>query len=413
MPICSSKVNPLKGLVMPSRPNFDTSSADFYTNLPPLDRFLDVANPDRYVDAPEDWYVLITDVVGSTQAIAQGKYKEVNMVGASSIISVLNALNLAEIPFIFGGDGASLLVPPHAFQTAREALLSLKPLAREAFNLELRVGAVPVSVITQRFSLQVAKIRLTPYCNQSSFIGGGLTYATDLVKENEAYQFFKDGDYPADLSGLECRWQDIPSLHGHTVSLIVSALASDGQSNETIYQPILAKIQTIYGDEHLYRPVTPQALNLSFNPQKLISEVKAKKHDKPWWQQLLWVLRLMAENLLGLYFMVFKKQMGSMPWGSYKEDVCAASDYQKIDDVLRMVIAGTPAQTQQLEAFLDQERQAGKLVYGIHVSDRALMTCMIMGRRDHHIHFIDGADGGYALAARPLKEQLKVLSEKL
>lgn len=381
------------------------SSANFYTNLPPLSRFIDLANPTLYTNVPEDWYVLITDVVGSTQAIDQGKYKEVNLVGASSIIAVLNALEMAAIPFVFGGDGASLLVPPWALHNAREALLSLKALARSAFQLELRVGVVPVAVVTQRCPLQVAKIRLTPYCSQSSFIGGGLTYATHLVKKDERYQLLQESKHPADLRGLECHWQDIPSLHGQIVSLIVKALPTGGQRNEVLYQQVIKAIQTIYGSEQRYRPVTPEALNLCFNPRKLILEVRAKTQGRARWLRLLYLVRVLIEILVGRYFIVFNVRVGQMQWGRYREDLCAASDYQKIDDALRMVISGTSSQTHELKAFLEAQRQDGRLVYGLHMSDRALMTCMFMSRRDHHIHFIDGADGGYALAARDLKRQ--------
>ncbi|MEL7510048.1 MAG: DUF3095 domain-containing protein [Cyanobacteria bacterium J06554_1] len=385
------------------------SSADFYTNLPLLDRFLDLADPDLYTDVPEDWYVLITDVVASTQAIDQGRYKDVNIVGASSIIAVLNALDMTEIPFVFGGDGASLLVPPWALHAAREALLSLKTLARKVFQLELRVGVVPVSVVTQQYPLRVAKLRLTPYSSQSSFIGGGLTYATNLVKKNERYQLNKEGQHPANLQGLECHWQDIPSLHGNMVSLIVSALPSCGQSNEALYQKVIKAIQTIYGDEQSYRPVTPDALNLTFNPRKLISEVKAKTQGKARWLQILHLIYVLIEIFVGRCFIAFNVKFEKIQWGRYKEDLCTASDYQKIDDALRMVISGTSSQTNKLETFLEQQRQDGTLIYGMHVSDRALMTCMFMGRRDHHIHFIDGADGGYALAARNLKGSVTTL----
>jgi hypothetical protein len=98
---------------------------------------------------------------------------------------------------------------------------------------------------------------------------------------------------------------------------------------------------------------------------------------------------------------------GDVEWGRYKADVRAASDYQKIDDALRMVIAGSPDQTEQLVRYLEDRLEQGHLVYGIHVSDRALMTCLIMDRRDHHFHLIDGADGGYALAAQRMKARLQ------
>ena len=78
------------------------SSEDFYTRLPALKQFLDLANSNSYVDALCDWYVLVMDIVASTQAIVNGKYKEVNLLGASSIIAVLNAANLTELPFVFG-----------------------------------------------------------------------------------------------------------------------------------------------------------------------------------------------------------------------------------------------------------------------------------------------------------------------
>lgn len=46
-------------------------------------------------------------------------------------------------------------------------------------------------------------------------------------------------------------------------------------------------------------------------------------------------------------------------------------------------------------------------MYGLHQSDSALMTCSLFSLEEsEHIHFIDGSDGGYALAARQLKQQL-------
>ncbi|MGK7928621.1 MAG: DUF3095 family protein [Spirulina sp.] len=43
------------------------------------------------------------------------------------------------------------------------------------------------------------------------------------------------------------------------------------------------------------------------------------------------------------------------------------------------------------------------------MSERALMTCLVSSGEDYHVGFIDGADGGYALAAKGMKQQLKNL----
>ena len=49
----------------------------------------------------------------------------------------------------------------------------------------------------------------------------------------------------------------------------------------------------------------------------------------------------------------------------------------------------------------------GELNYGIHVSDTALMTCLVESAGDYrHVHFIDGGDGGYTLAAREMKTRI-------
>ncbi|WP_017300088.1 DUF3095 domain-containing protein [Nodosilinea nodulosa] len=384
------------------------ASDQFYADLPPLEQFLELANPRNYVEAPQDWYALITDVVSSGQAIARGQYKEVNVLGASSIMAVLNAAAPLDVPFVFGGDGALLLVPPSAVHAAREALLGIRALAHDSFGLDLRVGIVPLAVLESKQAVRVAKFRLSPTYCQASFIGGGLTYATDLVKTDPAYRLNVPGDRAvANLAGLECRWQDIPSPGGHTLSLIVAALPSGGYVNEFLYSEVLETIQSIYGEGDSYHPVSLAALKLSLNPQRLKAEAKARASSPQWRDRVTYTAGAYLESLLGLGLMRFDVQAGGVEWGRYKADVRAASDYQKIDDMLRMVIAGSPAQTEQIVAYLDDRLAQGHLVYGVHVSNRALMTCLIMDRRDRHFHLIDGADGGYALAAEQLKAQLQ------
>jgi hypothetical protein len=64
---------------------------------------------------------------------------------------------------------------------------------------------------------------------------------------------------------------------------------------------------------------------------------------------------------------------------------------------------------------------AGKVVqddespflYGLHRQDAAVMTCFAPSPADNnHIHFIDGARGGYARAATSLKEMIALSEAK-
>ena len=61
--------------------------------------------------------------------------------------------------------------------------------------------------------------------------------------------------------------------------------------------------------------------------------------------------------------------------------------------------------------MLERYRQEKILVFGIHPAPSALITCIISDYDMDHVHFVDGSDGGYALAAAELKRQLNDLEK--
>src|ERR1700730_18342674 len=94
----------------------------FYRSIPVFRGFTSLMDPALYSPLPDDWSVGLADVVGSTQAIAQARYKAVNMAGAAVIAAVTSALEGREVPFVFGGDGASFAVSRQDAVRARDAL---------------------------------------------------------------------------------------------------------------------------------------------------------------------------------------------------------------------------------------------------------------------------------------------------
>jgi len=389
----------------------------FYTDLPVLDNFLDIANSINFKSVPTDWYIIITDIVGSTQAIEAGRYKEVNLIGACSIIAVLNIAGKLELPFVFGGDGAAILIPPSLFSKAQQALLATRQRAMTEFGMELRVGAVPVVDVTvARYDVKVAKIWVSENYYQAAFTGGGLSYATQLIKNPVSAQLYNysntTGNVKADFSGLECRWQDIPSKHGETVSLIVRVLPSNSDISNSLYQEIIEKIQSIYGSGDDLNPIAKEHLRLAFSYKYLKSETRLRAKSRKFWHKILYFFQIWIENLLGWFLMTLKIKLAGVEWGTYKENALAATDYKKFDDMLRMIIDGNEAQRKNLNRYLEKNYKRGKLVYGLHVSDRALMTCLVFERNGRQVHFIDGADGGYAVAAKGMKRRIKKIRSK-
>ncbi|NEQ05900.1 MULTISPECIES: DUF3095 domain-containing protein [unclassified Moorena] len=388
----------------------------FYANLPLLENFIDITDSQNFKSVPRDWYVVISDIIGSTQAIESGRYKEVNLLGACSIVAVLNIAGNLDIPFVFGGDGATLLIPPSLFALAREALLATSQLARGEFGMELRVGAVPMSdVRVNDYDVKLAKLKVSENYYQAIFTGDGLTYATELIKHSNTSQFYlyqnPTDKAKADLSNLECRWQDIPSKYGETISLIVKATSNQQNLANLTYRAIIEKIDTIYGSEEVLNPVDENYLNLGFSYQNLSPETRLCAQSNKLSHRMLYFAKICLENLLGWLLMKLKVTLPDGDWGAYKLNAIAATDYRKFDDILRMVIAGNEVQRKQLTDYLEKNYKQGKLVYGLHISDRALMTCLVFERHGRQVHFVDGADGGYAVAAKDMKDRLKLIAD--
>ncbi len=53
--------------------------------------------------------------------------------------------------------------------------------------------------------------------------------------------------------------------------------------------------------------------------------------------------------------------------------------------------------------LLEKARIEGRIFYGLHITDRAMITCLMHTGAGHEVHFVDAADGGYAYAAKQLK----------
>jgi hypothetical protein len=387
------------------------NSENFYSQLPLLDNFLKITEIGNFVDVPDDWYIVVTDIRGSTQAIEAGKYKEVNLLGACSIVAVLNVAGKTEIPFVFGGDGASLLMGPSLLPAAQKALLATQQLAKTEFDMDLRVGVVPVKVVVAaNYPVKIAKFKVSENYSQAVFIGGGLTRATELIKDPVAgniYSIKNNGVSPkADFSGLECRWQDIPSKYGEIVTLLVMVRSDFGQQSHQFYRNILKKIQYIYGKENSLNPIDRKNLKLTLNSTKLITETLVRASSASWLDRQLYLSKIQLETALGSLLMNLKVKTEELDWGVYKDIAIAATDYRKFDDMLRMVISGNEWRRKKLTRYLERNYREGKLVYGLHVSDRALMTCLVFERGGRQVHFVDGADGGYALAAKDMKQRM-------
>jgi DUF3095 family protein len=376
-----------------------TPSDSFYGRIPVFRGFGSLMDPALYSPLPDDWSIGVADVVESTKAIAQARYKAVNMAGASVIAAITNALEGREFPFVFGGDGASFAVSPDDLERARGALAATAIWVEESLNLMMRVALVPVAAIrAQGFDVRVARFGPSPNLSYAMFSGGGLVWADAAMKRGEfAVPAAPPGTQP-DLTGLSCRFEEIPSARGLILSvLVVPAPRADPRAFRKLIEDVIALAER---SPDAGRPVPSGGPPLRWPPAGVDFEARAARGG-PLLKRRVAVL---AHTLFAYLIMRFGISVGGFVPKTYVQQVVENSDFRKYDDGLRMILDCSPELETALTRRLTLAASAGVARYGLHRQDAAMMTCFTPSAlRSDHVHFIDGARGGYASAATALK----------
>ena len=114
---------------------------------------------------------------------------------------------------------------------------------------------------------------------------------------------------------------------------------------------------------------------------------------------LLGVLISLAMRVMGMIKRTVQKQAAtSMPF---------YTDHKKFDGTLKMVVRVSEETGNNVINWLERHEAAGDIYYGLHKSTATLITCVFARAGDEkEMHLIDGADGGYALAAKSLKAKI-------
>ncbi|MEI2298163.1 DUF3095 domain-containing protein [Ensifer sp. MJa1] len=381
----------------------EASEGRFYDTVPLFDAFEGVADESNYRPLPDGWLLAVADIVNSTGAIADGRYKIVNMAGASVISALMNALDEKAMPFVFGGDGALAALPAAMADRARNALSAVKTWVAEELGLELRAALVPVTDIRANgLDMRVARFKASDEVFYAMFAGGGASWAEAAMKAGRYHVEAAPAGSRPDLTGLSCRWNPIQSRHG----AIASIIAVPGPlGNGPEFQALIADIVTLADEEDRGgHPVPELGPDPRFSFKGIDAEARAIASRGRRMLARCWItLQTLA------LFVCFRLNwnFGTFDTTRYRRDLADNTDFRKFDDGLKMTVDISAERLKRIEARLQQAAAAGVGHYGLHQQDSALMTCIVptpMAR--DHMHFVDGASGGYAVAASKLKAAL-------
>lgn len=380
---------------------------NFYARLPvnkmPLGDLL--AKDAFFYPVPADWHVIITDIKSSTRAVMSGRHEDVNLIATGSIVAVLNiafAMHVI-VPFFFGGDGATFIVPPGIITQVMQALALYKTNTLDNFKLELRTGTIPVEEIYAKdYSLNIAKFSSSETLYIPVLLGNGLNYAEQLIKGPDYLMAVQPvAEDELDLTGMQCRWDKIapPENKEEVVTLLIIATETTKQADA--FKKVMTRMDEVYGSPQKRQPISIAKLKLKTTFNRLGAEMRARIGKVPFFD----LLKTWLVNLYGHIY--FHTKRGK----NYLKSLVEMSDTLVIDGKINTVISGTAKQRAGLQQVLDEMEKAGEIIYGMHISGASIMSCYVRDLKDDHIHFVDGAEGGYTQAAKMLKGKIALMQK--
>ncbi len=367
--------------------------------IPVLGDFGDVADPAQFAPLPDDWFIGVSDIVDSAGAIRDGRYKAVNLAGAATISALSNALDGDLSLFVFGGDGARFAVRADQEAAAADALARVAAWVERDVGLKLRVGLEPVTdARANGTDVRVAFWRASDHVRYAMFSGGGLQWLEARLKQGEVSVPQADSDSEPDLTGLSCQWGPVRAQRGRIVSLIVKPAVAAGDDR---FRALTASLIAALEQAGSLNPVPEAGPNVRWPSTAIALQSQVAHNNLPPWRRRLRVIATAA-----LMWLLFKlgRRVGRFDPASYRREIAENTDFRKFDDALMMTVDCTDATIADLRQLLDAASADGTVRYGLHTQDEALMTCVVPSAFSaDHMHFVDGAGGGYASAARQLR----------
>ncbi|WP_299063994.1 DUF3095 family protein [uncultured Polaribacter sp.] len=364
-------------------------------------------NETNFSNIPNTWHIIVVDIKNSTKAVNEGKHHQVNLIATGAIISVLNTIRKQkkniEIPYFFGGDGATFIIPTILLNSILLVLNNYSLHIKKNTDLTLRVGTISVkNLLADAISLKIAKHQLTEQLAIPIVLGNGLKIAEEIIKK----KFIKivDVEFKKDLlylEGMECRWEQIKptQIQKKVICLLIDTL--DENNQRTIYKDILAKMESLFGSFENRQPIKTNNLKLNFSIKKIWEEMKISLANK----NVSYLLKNWIETLIGKWYFNFSKD-----GKNYLNQIGQLSHTFMLDGMINTVFTAETNNIVFFTQYLNQLEKDKKIIFGMHITHASVMSCYVLDRKTKHSHFVDGTEGGYTSAAKMFKTKLKNLN---
>jgi len=255
---------------------------------------------------------------------------------------------------------------------------------------------VPLADIRQHgHDVRVALYAPSPHVSYAMFDGGGVAFAEEAMKAGRfRVEPSGTGERP-DLTGLSCRWLPMHAQRGEMVSIIVRPVPGKAEAFRKTAGALLA----LLGEAAHPVPRTGPAAALISPGMRL--EALATRGKGALWPRLA---RTFLHNIVGWTLFRTGWHLGAFKPDHYRAVTAQNADARKFGDGLMLTVDCDGALAARVKRLLDEAADRGDLHFGMVRQDAAVMTCIVPSYQDHgHYHFLDGAGGGYAAAAKSMR----------
>ncbi len=385
-----------------------SSDEYFYTELPihKLNLTELLSSKTHFKTVPKDWYIVVIDIESSTQAVKHKLHHPVNYAASISIVAILNELQSIdpkiEIPYFFGGDGTTFLVPHSCVQRLMLILENVKDDVYKNNFLTLRVGTIQIAELNkvEPASLQISKLQLTDTLIVPIVTGNGLQNAEKIIKKkltndvSEARQ-----NMYVTTKGCKCRWDRIAPVEASNKVLCFIANITDDAKNLEVLHAISKTLDTIFGNYTKRLPLQFEALKNYDAIQDIHEELSDVFDDSSMLDALILNVSSISNSIYN------STDMGKAFIAEFRASALA----MLIDGAYSDIITGSKQQIEEFIKFMDALEVSGAITYGYHVTDSTVLSCYVAAPKGGFVQLLDGNEGGYSTAAKMLKVKSKII----
>lgn len=379
----------------------------FYNNIKSTsglftDFFVDTRNFHRI---PEDWLLVVADIIDSGKHYK--KYKQMTIVTSSVITVCLNVAKKHKIklPYIYGGDGAFIAIPPVLLSEISSELAVLYNNSIK-FGIDTRIGIIGIRELFEKHDavISVGKFMVHGEYEQAVFYGAGVAVAERLIKSSMQWALPQTKSTKGlNLSGLQCRFEPLPNLQPNRKVMCLIIEPNDKRSFRKVLGNAMHDIDEVYGTFNYRHPIGTGRYMRPVGAKTLMYASLLKYGNiKP-----IYVITSFIKAVIHLISLRLNLGLTFFRHDDYTKELILATDTLKIDTSLKTILSGTKRQHKRLLRKLKRREEDNELKFGEFITDRAVVNCYIHQKGKEYINLIDGDQGGYARAARILKNKYK------